>query len=64
MKNKDKYDLRNINASANYMINGCGKKIKESCEITIKYNDKVIKRIKSQEYIVKVVLDWLEEESL
>lgn len=62
MKNKDKYNLKGISAGLQYMINGCGKHIKETRTVVIYYEDKEIKRIKTEEPMFQVLMDWLEQE--
>lgn len=62
MKNKDKYDLRHIGLSIDYLVNGCGKRIDETRTITITYlNNKVFEK-KSKENSLNFILNWLESE--
>lgn len=63
MKNKDKYDLRKLEASLSYQINGCGKKIEETRTIRILYNNKLVAKIKDKnKSLIRILLDWLEGE--
>lgn len=63
MKNKDKYDLRYITIKPKYMINGCGKKIKDNFTFDIYYYDEVVaKDIIAKERAFKYFMRWLEQE--
>ena len=66
MKNKDKYDLRKIDCSLSWQINGCGKHIDESRTITICVDEEgisvVLHKKKTQENIINYLLKWLEED--
>lgn len=62
MKNKDKYNLKDLSVILNWNINGCGRKIEDSREIIIKKNDEVIHQKRTQENIICYVFDWLEKE--
>jgi len=63
MKNKDKYDLREIDASVLWTINGCGKKTSPRT-IEIRYKNKKIAKIKNDDDpFIEILLGWLEEEN-
>ena len=63
MKNKDKYDLRELDCGINWMINGCGRHIDESRTLTITKDENgravVLKKKKTQQNIIRFLLEWL-----
>lgn len=61
MKNKNKYNLKNISGKVVYNINGCGRQTKETRKVQILYNDKVVKEVKTIDGLFQVVMEWLEE---
>lgn len=61
MKNKDKYDLRVLECSVTFEINGCGKEIPASRTINISYHGVLIHQRKTQEGLLMYLLRWLEE---
>lgn len=63
MKNKDRYDLREIEASVVYDISGCGRKVPDSRTIKIIHNDELLYEEKTEKSLWPVVMGWLEDES-
>ena len=63
MKNKDKYDLREIVVKPYYKVCGCGKKLTDNFTFDVVYQGKVVgKGIKAKEKPFKYLMEWLEEE--
>lgn len=64
MKNKEKYDLREIEISKEYLINGCGKKIETPYFINIYYKGNcLVDKGKTSLSAFAYLMYWLEEES-
>ena len=62
MKNKDRYDLREIDVNVLWTINGCGKKVSPRI-IEIKHKRKEIASIRNEnDPAIDVLMRWLEEE--
>ena len=62
-KNKDAYNLTELDVEVKYMIDGCGKKILKPIYIDIKQGDKyIIKDAIANVGALKWLLEWLEQE--
>lgn len=59
MKNKDKYDLRVLECAVTFEINGCGKEIPASRTINISCEGVLVHQRKTQEGLLKYLLNWL-----
>ena len=62
MKLKDKYDLRDLHATITHQVSGCGRQIKESRTINIFYKERKIKSIRTQDGLLKIIMNYLESE--
>lgn len=68
MKNKDRYDLRDIDCGVSWMTNGCGRRIEQSRTITIYYKpneheqEEILMQKKTMEGLVNYLMNWLEED--
>lgn len=62
MKNKDRYDLTQLNITASYLTNGCGKKIEGMRYLTIKDGDKVLLSEMVNGKPIERFVRWLEED--
>lgn len=61
MKNKEKYDLTEIDCIVGWQVNGCGRKIESTREITISHKGKTLKKERTQKGLVPYLMEWLEE---
>lgn len=59
MKNKDKYNLMELEFVPKSLTNGCGKRVL-GYDVEVKYQDKRIVRFKC-DHLLQGIMKWLEE---
>lgn len=62
MKNKDRYDLREVEAKIVYEISGCGRQIPDTRKIKILHNGELLYEEKTEKSIWQVFMRWLEDD--
>lgn len=63
MKNKDRYDLTELDIKLSYMTNGCGKKIDNPVYITIQNKGNAVLEEATYDNPFRFLMKWLERES-
>lgn len=62
MRNKDKYDLREVEAKIVYKVGGCGRNIPETRTIKILHKGELLYEEQGDRSIWQVFMEWLESD--
>ena len=62
MKNKDKYDLTQIDIQLSYMTNGCGKKIDNPVYVKVIADGKPVLEDATYDNPFRFLMRWLEDD--